>query len=149
MLFRLNQRLLEQRIGCPVGSLLLGDEKFIYKARRTRKRFGGAMRQAGYLASAGIYALDNQVDRLKEDHNNAKNIVQILNNQSYTKSVYPVETNIVILQLNDRFTGEEYANKLESLGVRVLSLSPDSVRFVTHLDVTANMMNVLEEKLSF
>ena len=140
---------LSKGLGAPVGSVLVGSKEFIHQARRVRKRFGGGMRQAGYLAAAGVYALKNNVDRLKVDHRNAHQIESILLKQSYTDHVSPVESNIVILHLNQRFTGEQFVKALEERGIKVLSLSDQSVRFVTHLDITVEMMNKVEEKLSF
>lgn len=140
---------LSKGLGAPVGSVLVGDADFIHQARRVRKRFGGGMRQAGYIAAAGLFALKNNIPHLKVDHENAKIIESILTKQSYTKSIAKVESNIVVLTLNSRFSGEEFVVELNKRGILVLSLSEDSVRFVTHLDVSQDMMNQLEEKLSF
>jgi threonine aldolase len=90
---------LSKGLGCPVGSLLLGKKDFIQKTRRFRKLMGGGWRQAGFLAAAGIYALENNIQRLKEDHIRAKQIGEFLSRSKDVKSVYPVETNIVILKL--------------------------------------------------
>ena len=140
---------LSKGLGAPVGSVLVGDADFIHQARRVRKRFGGGMRQAGYIAAAGLFALKNNIPYLKVDHENAKFIESILIKQSYTKSIAKVESNIVVLTLNSRYSGEEFVEELNKRGILVLSLSEDSVRFVTHLDVSQDMMNQLEEKLSF
>ena len=90
---------LSKGLGCPVGSVLLGSNEFINKAIRIRKVLGGGMRQAGYLAACGIYALNNNVDRLKEDHLKALEIEKLLSKQPYIKKVEEVETNILIFQL--------------------------------------------------
>ena len=89
---------LNKGLGCPVGSVLLGDKVLIQKARRIRKVFGGGMRQAGYLAAAGIYALDHHINRLQEDHHNAKLIGAELATLGWVKSVFPIETNIIIFE---------------------------------------------------
>src|SRR5215211_5906694 len=92
---------LSKSLGCPVGSLLLGDAPFIKKARRVRKAFGGGMRQAGFLAAAGIYALRNNVQRLEEDHRHAAVLAEAISVKEFTAFVLPVETNIVIFELKD------------------------------------------------
>jgi len=89
---------LSKGLGCPVGSVLLGKKDFIKKARRIRKVFGGGMRQGGFVAAAGIYALKNNIERLKEDHDHAKRIGNAIAGNSMTKSVFPVETNIIIFE---------------------------------------------------
>ena len=130
-------------MGTPVGSLLLGDESFIKQARRIRKVFGGAMRQAGYIAAAGIYALDNNVARLKEDHEKAKQINEILTHCSFVKEVLPVETNIVVFKLIDSIKDSDFISTLETKGVHVVGFGPQTIRMVTHLDFTSEMLNEL------
>lgn len=140
---------LSKGLGAPVGSVLVGSKDFIHQARRVRKRFGGGMRQAGYTAAAGLYALKNHVDRLIDDHRHAKRIAAILQGQSYTKEVIEVQTNIVMLQLNDGISGPEFQDKLKERGILALALSPDSVRLVTHLGVSESQIDQLEELLNF
>ena len=131
---------LSKGLGAPVGSVLLGSKDFIYKAHRRRKVFGGGMRQAGYLAAAGIYALDNNIDRLADDHKAAKLLSDTLSTLPYVKEVLPVKTNIVIFKLDDSITGQAYIDKLAQHNIIALSLGPDLVRFVLHLDVTSEMV---------
>lgn len=134
---------LSKGLGTPVGSLLLGTKEFIKKARRVRKVFGGGMRQAGYLAAAGIYALDNNIARLKEDHKRAKEIENLLKTASYVESILPVESNIVIFNLNNRFTGEQFEAKLKEKNIKIAAFGKQTIRFVTHKDFTDDMMSAL------
>ncbi len=132
-------------LGCPVGSVLIGDKEFIKKARRVRKVFGGGMRQAGFLAAAGIYALDNNIKRLKEDHLRAKKIAAVLEKAPYVESLLPVTTNIIIFTLKSKITSKEFISKLSKKGVQGIGFGPSMVRFVTHLDFdNAMLMKTLE-----
>jgi threonine aldolase len=131
---------LSKSLGCPVGSLLLGKKDFIKKARRIRKVFGGGMRQAGFLAAAGIYALQNNIDRLKTDHDHAKLIGDALAKKSFVKLVLPVETNIIIFELNDSITSVDLVNKLKEKSILGYAISPNRVRLVVHLDITQDMV---------
>jgi threonine aldolase len=128
---------------------LLGSEEFIREARRVRKLYGGGMRQSGYLAAAGIYALENNIDRLKDDHLRARELAQILSGLSYVTEIMPVDTNIVIFRLSPDFTEKEYLNKLKNKGILAIGFGPQTVRMVTHLDFSGKMMdqakNILKE----
>lgn len=130
---------LSKGLGAPVGSLLLGDAAFIKKATRIRKLFGGAMRQAGYIAAAGLYALQNNTLRLKEDHKKAKYIGNILKNISFVKEVLPVDTNIIIFTVKDN-DSKKLVDKLRQNNIWALPISKNAVRFVTHLNITDDMM---------
>ena len=131
-------------LGAPVGSVLLGSKDMIKKARKIRKVMGGGMRQSGYLAAACIYALENNINRLSEDHKKAKQIEALLKKCAWVKQVLPVETNIVIFEVEDSAkTGETLAAK----GIRTSPFSPTLVRMVTHLDITDEMMTQLETLL--
>lgn len=138
---------LSKGLGAPVGSVLLGNHAFIKKARRIRKLFGGGMRQAGFLAAAGIYALDHHVKRLKEDHHKAKLIAETLNTLSYVKNCLPVETNIVIFQLADHIDENIFYQKLAENNIKASSFGKQTVRMVTHLDFTDDMLQVLLKHL--
>ncbi len=127
---------LSKGLGCPVGSLLLGSADFITASNRIRKRFGGGMRQAGYLAAAGIYALDHNVNRLADDHRRAEKLGEVLTAHPSVASVKPVETNIVIFQLRPEFDAQEWMQKLGELGIRIIAMSATLLRMVTHYDVT-------------
>lgn len=124
---------LSKGLGCPVGSVLLGSKIDIKRARKVRKSFGGGMRQAGFLAAAGIYALDHQVDRLKEDHARARKLGEMLIDLPVISEVLPVATNIVIARLEGT-TPEEFMAKLAAKNIKSVKFGPDLVRFVTHLD---------------
>ncbi|MBA3682773.1 MAG: aminotransferase class I/II-fold pyridoxal phosphate-dependent enzyme [Bacteroidetes bacterium] len=132
---------LSKGLGAPIGSLLLGEKEFIKKARKVRKIFGGGMRQAGILAAAGLYALKNNVTRLKEDHDRAKKIGQELSKLSYVESVLPVYTNIVIFNLRSEIiTGAAFEKKLSDNGIKVSAFGKHTIRMVTHLDFDDAMM---------
>lgn len=128
---------LSKGLGCPVGSLLLGNRDFIRDARRVRKRFGGGWRQAGFLAAAGIYALEHHVERLGEDHAKARLLGQCLAGQTWVASVANVQTNIVVFNLVDQARDSSLITTLAARGVRALSLGQGKMRLVTHLDVSA------------
>lgn len=137
---------LSKGLGAPVGSVLIGKEEHIKKARRVRKVLGGGMRQAGYLAAAGIYALDNHVGRLKEDHKRAKTLGEAAAQLSFVEEVLPVNTNIVVFRLNDNYKIGDFIDKLNSINIKVVPFGKQTVRMVTHLDITDEMItNVLEE----
>lgn len=132
-------------LGCPVGSVLVGDKEFIKKARRVRKVFGGGMRQAGFLAAAANYALDNNIKRLKDDHVRAKKIADVLKSAPYVDTLLPVTTNIIIFTLKGPMTSQEFVKKLSDKGVKGIAFGKKMVRFVTHLDFDDRQ---LEETLS-
>jgi threonine aldolase len=134
---------LSKGLGAPVGSLLIGETDFIKRARRIRKAFGGGMRQAGFLAAAGIYALDNHVERLKQDNDNAKKIGNILRGLPYVENLRPVMTNIVIFDVKLPFTGDSFLKKLEEYNIKAVLFGPNTVRFVTHLHITDAMVEEL------
>ena len=124
---------LSKGLGCPIGSVLLGTKADIKRAKKVRKVFGGGMRQAGFLAAAGIYALDHQVERLKEDHRRARVLGQFLIQAPHVAEVLPVATNIVIARL-DGISPETYLQELTQKGIKGVKFGKDLVRFVTHLD---------------
>lgn len=138
---------LSKGLGAPVGSLLLGTTDFIKKARRVRKVFGGGMRQAGFLAAAGIYAIDNNINRLTEDHQRAKHIESILTELPYVESSLPVDTNIIIFNLSPNLKLEVFESKLKEHGIKMSAFGKQTVRFVTHLDFTDEMLMKLESVL--
>jgi len=138
---------LSKGLGAPVGSLLLGETEFILKARRVRKVFGGGMRQAGYLAAAGIYALDNNVTRLKEDHKRAKQLAKTMSGLSYIDNVLPVDTNIIIFNLAENINPEVFLKKLADNNIKAVGFGKQAIRFVTHLDFTDEMLEKTEKVL--
>lgn len=138
---------LSKGLGAPVGSLLLGDAVFIKQARRIRKVFGGGMRQAGFIAAAGIYALENNIERLKEDHSRAKQLGEIMGNQPYVKNVMPVDTNIVVIEIVDEVNSENLIRELAAKGILVVGFGKQRIRLVTHLDFDDAMLNEFIERL--
>ncbi len=127
---------LSKGLGTPVGSVLIGTKAIIKKARRIRKVFGGGMRQAGYLAAAGIYALENHVARLAEDHAHAQQIEKALTAKDFVGEILPVETNIIIFEVKGRFTAPQLAEKLREESIFVIPISSKQIRIVVHLDIT-------------
>jgi len=139
---------LSKGLGAPIGSLLLGTKAHIKKAVRIRKLYGGAMRQVGYLAAAGIYALDHHVVRLAEDHERAKKIGEALNNSKYIKSVEPVATNILIFYVNDTIHESDFVQALKSKDILISSMGEGKLRMVTHLDFTEEMLEVVLHEIN-
>ena len=125
---------LSKGLGAPVGSVLIASEALIKKARRMRKVFGGGMRQAGFLAAAGSYALTHHVDRLQEDHRRAEEIGRALEGFGFVKNVLPVETNIVIYEIDDHLKPSEYLQSLRERGLLGIHFGGQMIRLVTHLD---------------
>ena len=138
---------LSKGLGAPVGSVLLGSTSFIKKARRWRKVFGGGMRQAGSLAAAGIYALDNHIERLKEDHIKALNIKDALLKKDFVKEIFEVETNIVIAHIEGKYNATQLATALKEKNILVIAMTPTLVRFVLHLDISSEQLAMTLETI--
>ena len=138
---------LSKGLGAPVGSVLIGTKDFIKKARRVRKVFGGGMRQAGIIAAGGLFALKNNVDRLLIDHQHAQQLERTLNQLNWVKEVISVETNIVVVILNNPSKRDEIISKLAEQGVRVMAFGEGMLRLVTHLDVSSNEIDQTCDKL--
>jgi len=138
---------LSKGLGAPVGSLLIGDAEFIRLARRFRKVMGGGMRQAGFLAAAGIYALDHHVDRLKEDHHHARQIGETLEELSMVENIRPIRTNLIFFDVKPPYTAASFLEILSKHGIQSVPMGPHTVRFVTHLDVTAEMVAKVRQVL--
>jgi threonine aldolase len=138
---------LSKGLGAPVGSLLIGDKDFIQKARRIRKVFGGGMRQAGFLAAAGKYALLNHVERLREDHKRARQIGEMLSKLPFVTNIVPIDTNMIFFHLDETMPSDTFLRKLSEKDIHALALSPQIVRFVTHLDITDPMLEILDKEL--
>lgn len=132
---------LSKGLGTPVGSVLLGKKEFIDKARRVRKVLGGGMRQAGYLAAAGLFALHNNIERLATDHHHAKQIAEELLKRDFTGKMMPVETNIVIFEVLGDGGPVAFCEKMKQHNILCLPISSTQVRMVTHLDVSMDMTN--------
>ena len=131
---------LSKGLGAPVGSVLLGSKEFIQKARRVRKVFGGGMRQAGYLAAAGIFALENNVERLAEDHRHAKEIAEALLKKDFIGKMMPVETNILIFEVIKGYTAKSLAEEFLKHDISVIAISPTQIRIVLHLGISEEMV---------
>lgn len=131
---------LSKSLGCPVGSLLLGTTDLVRRARRFRKVFGGGMRQAGVLAAAGIYALENNIGRLAIDHRYAAEVAGTISTKDFIEYVLPVETNILIFQLKPTITAAALVQQLKEQGILAYAIAPNRVRFVFHLDITEAMV---------
>jgi len=125
---------LSKGLGCPVGSLLLCSEQDFNKAIKYRKIFGGGMRQSGYLAACGLFALENNIERLIEDHKKAKEIEEVLKSLYFVKNVEEVETNIIIFEINSDYSIETFINKLQKKGVKLIGMGDGKLRLVTHLN---------------
>lgn len=134
---------LSKGLGCPIGSVLVGDEAIMEHAIRIRKILGAGMRQVGYLAAAGLYALDNHIDRLEEDHKKAKEIAKVLSGLSMIKIVEPIETNIVIFELNPDVDENAFVQKLADDNIKIIGMGGGKLRMVTHLDYTDAMHDKL------
>jgi len=130
---------LSKSLGCPVGSLLLGTKELIRKARRIRKAFGGGMRQAGFIAAAGIYALEHHIERLQLDHVHAQQIADSISTKKWLKQLLPVETNIIIFELNDN-TAPQFVAQLKEQNILAYAIAPNRVRLVVHLDISPEMV---------
>jgi threonine aldolase len=139
---------LSKGLGAPMGSVLVGDRDFIKEARRVRKALGGGMRQAGYMAAAGIYALDNHIARLKEDHLKAKKIESALLQNKHVDSVLPVMTNIIIFRLKENMNHQPFYEKCNTNRILFHHTSHNVIRFVTHLDITDKMVERLTDILT-
>lgn len=134
---------LSKGLGCPVGSVLVGDKAIMENAIRIRKILGGGMRQVGFLAAAGLYALDNNIERLAEDHKKAKYIAELLQQSNYVKNVESVETNIVIFELYEE-TSEKFLKSLSDNKILIINMGNNKLRMVTHLEITDNEVDMLE-----
>jgi len=132
---------LSKGLGTPVGSLVLGDKDFIKKARRIRKVLGGGMRQAGYLAAAGLYALQNNINRLQQDHINAQKLAKTLSKTHFVNEVLAVETNIIVFSLQKEITPTAFVEKMKENQILMFPISANQVRIVVHLDITNEMID--------
>ena len=130
---------LSKGLGCPMGSVLIGNSDVMQGALRVRKVLGGGMRQVGFAAAAGLYALDHNYERLKEDHKRAIEIGEVLSQQSYIKKVEPIETNIIIFEINNQFSETQFLKRLNEFNVKIIGMGSNKLRIVTHLDYTSEM----------
>ena len=138
---------LSKGLGAPVGSLLISNNDTIKRAMRIRKLFGGGMRQAGYLAAAGLFALKNNRNRLVEDHQKAKELGLVLQELSWIKQVQPIETNIVIFEVQSFLAENDVIEKLKQKNILIISMGQGKLRMVTHLDYTDEMHQIVKNEL--
>jgi len=138
---------LSKGLGAPIGSILLGSKVHIAKALRIRKLFGGAMRQTGFLAAAGIHALDHHVERLAKDHLKAKELGHVLQNASYVTKVEPIETNIIIFYVDPQIGDARFIQKMKEKNILLTPMGEGKIRIVTHLDYTDEMHEILLKEL--
>ncbi|MGB3342454.1 MAG: GntG family PLP-dependent aldolase [Aequorivita sp.] len=138
---------LSKGLGAPIGSVLIGNADIMKKAMRVRKVLGGGMRQIGFMAAAGIYALDNHIDRLVEDHKKASEIAKTLSKQSYINKVEPTETNIVIFYLSEGVDETIFMGALLKKNIKISTMGQGKLRIVTHLDYTKEMHQAFLEIL--
>ncbi len=138
---------LSKGLGAPVGSVLISSKENIQKAIRVRKIFGGGMRQAGYLAAAGIYALEHHIERLSDDHRRAKELESVLKSLPWVAKVEPVETNIVIFSLQPGIEDANFMHLLKQKNILISSLGKSKLRMVTHLDYKQVMHEYVLEVL--
>ena len=132
---------LSKGLGTPIGSVLLGKKDYIKQARRVRKSFGGGMRQAGFMAAAGIYALEHHIKRLEIDHIHAKKVAEALLKKEFTGKMLPVETNIIIFEVKDEtLTAVSLTEEFKKYDILVHPISPTQIRMVFHLDITEEMV---------
>ena len=130
---------LSKGMGTPLGTVLVGKKELMKNAMRVRKVLGGGMRQIGFMAAAGLYAFENHIQRLAEDHKKASEIANVLSKQSYVKKVEPTETNIVIFYLKEGFSEEKFMNDLQKQNIIISNMGQGKLRIVTHLDYTEEM----------
>lgn len=139
---------LSKGLGTPLGTVLLGTKEIMKNAIRIRKVLGGGMRQIGYMAAAGLYAMENNVMRLAHDHTKASEIAMVLKKQEYVLKIEPTETNIVIFYLAESLSEEKFMNDLEKEGIRISNMGQGKLRIVTHLDYTQQMHKKVLEYLA-
>ncbi|GIZ08684.1 low specificity L-threonine aldolase [Flavobacterium sp. UMI-01] len=125
---------LSKGLGAPIGSVLLADKASIARAVRIRKILGGGMRQVGYLAAAGLFALENNISKLPEDHRRAREIAQALRKTHWVDTIAPVETNIVIFTVKPQYNEKLIIEKLKSKNIAISAMGQGKLRVVTHLD---------------
>ncbi len=138
---------LSKGLGAPMGTVLIGKKEIMEKAMRIRKILGGGMRQIGYMAAAGIYALDHHIERLSDDHQRALEIALVLKAQAYVNKVETTETNIVIFTLEDHINEDTFMSDLEAQHVKISDMGGGKLRIVTHLDYTKDMHEAFLEIL--
>lgn len=131
---------LSKGLGAPVGSVLVAENSIISEARRIRKVMGGGMRQVGILAAAGIYALDHNLEGLKDDHRRAKVLGKALIQTGLVEGPLPVDTNIIVAKINNNFPVQSFIDKLATKDIKITQFGKQTIRMVTHLDFNDSML---------
>ena len=139
---------LSKGLGAPLGTVLLGNKDLMRNAVRIRKIFGGAMRQIGFMAAAGLYGIEHLVDRMADDHKKASEIAKVLEQQEYIKRVEKTETNIVIFYLNEIVTEDKYLSDMHKKNIKISNMGQGKLRIVTHYDYTQEMHEIFLEILN-
>lgn len=140
---------LSKGLGAPIGSLLLGSKNNILKATRIRKAMGGGMRQAGFIAAAGLFALKNNITRLSIDNERAKIIANVLQQKKFVEFVYPVETNIVIFKVKqNQLSIEKLLHELNNNNIKAVSMGNNLIRFVLHLNISDTAFDFIVNTLN-
>ncbi len=132
---------LSKGLGAPVGSILLGNRDLIARGVRLRKIMGGGMRQAGFMAAAGLFALENNIERLEEDHKHARKIAEALQGCKWIDHIAPVQTNIIIFKLIPALNASKIVKVLKDDDILALDIGNNCIRMVTHLDITSDMVD--------
>jgi threonine aldolase len=138
---------LSKGLGAPVGSLLLGTKDFIYRAHRRRKSMGGGMRQAGFIAAAGLYALQNNINRLKEDHARARAMGDAMRNLDWVKNIMPIDSNIVIAEMADGIPSSAVMVALAKEDIKCFTFGSDKIRLVAHLDFNDDHLSAFQDRI--
>ena len=139
---------LSKSLGCPIGSLLLGNKSLIQKARKYRKLFGGGMRQVGVIAAAGLYALDNNIQRLKIDHQHTALISNALKTKEFIQEIYPGNTNIIIFNVKENFNAQSIVNQLAEKNILCFAIAKNQIRMVLHLDITESDVQYIIQQIN-
>ncbi len=139
---------LSKGLGAPVGSVLLGSTPFIHQARRVRKRMGGGMRQAGYLAAAGLYALEHHVERMADDHRRASVLGQLLAASPKVESLDPPDTNIILFRPGRGATVASWLAHFKASGILAGAMGPDHIRLVTHLHFGDSELDLVSDAVA-
>lgn len=138
---------LSKGLGAPVGSLLLGSKDFIYRAHRRRKSMGGGMRQAGFIAAAGLFALQHHIKRLADDHKRAQALGDALRGLDWVKDIMPIDTNIVIAEMLPGIPSAAVMTALAKENIQCFTFGNDKIRLVAHLDIHDEHVSAFRERV--
>lgn len=139
---------LSKGLGAPIGSILLGSEAFIQHAMRIRKRIGGGWRQAGYLAGAALYAIENNIERLEYDHVVAKDMATFLATLPFIEKVITPETNVLLFGLEEGVDQAKFIARLADKGIGISQMGPGKCRMVFHLNISETDLKEVKSVLA-